>query len=78
MFVAADLIRPLDAGGGGSPSRQGIAETVGLREGMKIEARYRGKSKYYPGIIKRENNDGSFDIDYADVRSCTNSVDLNF
>jgi hypothetical protein len=39
-----------------------------LREGMKIEARYRGKEKYYPGIIRRENRDGTFDIDYNDVR----------
>jgi hypothetical protein len=44
--------------GGGRPS---------LREGMKVEARFRGKAKYYPGIIKRENRDGTFDIDYSDV-----------
>jgi hypothetical protein len=34
---------------------------------MKVEARFRGKAKYYPGIIKRENRDGTFDIDYSDV-----------
>jgi hypothetical protein len=38
-----------------------------LREGMKVEARYRGKAKYYPGVIKRENRDGTFDVDYNDV-----------
>ena len=40
---------------------------VALREGMKVEARYRGKEKYYPGVIRRENRDGTFDIDYNDV-----------
>lgn len=39
-----------------------------LREGMKVEARFRGKERYYPGVLKRENRDGSFDIDYNDVR----------
>jgi hypothetical protein len=38
-----------------------------LREGMRVEARFRGKSKYYPGVIRRENRDGTFDIDYNDV-----------
>ena len=37
-----------------------------LREGMKVEARYRGKTRYYPGVIKRVNRDGTFDIDYND------------
>ena len=40
-----------------------------MREGMKVEARYRGKARYYPGVIKRENRDGTFDIDYDDVSS---------
>jgi Ca2+-binding EF-hand superfamily protein/WD40 repeat protein/serine/threonine protein kinase len=38
----------------------------GLREGMKVEARYRGKSRYYTGVIKRANRDGTYDIDYDD------------
>ena len=38
-----------------------------FREGMKVEARYRGKERYYAGVIRRENRDGSFDIDYNDV-----------
>ena len=41
---------------------------VSLREGMKVEARFRGKERYYPGVIRRENRDGTFDIDYNDVR----------
>jgi Ca2+-binding EF-hand superfamily protein len=33
---------------------------------MHVEARYRGKTRYYPGVIKRANRDGTFDIDYDD------------
>jgi hypothetical protein len=64
-YVAAELIRPLEAaprsprsgGGGGSA----------LREGMKVEARYRGSSRYTPAVIKRVNRDGTYDIDYDEV-----------
>ena len=66
MFVSADLIRPL-AGAPGSPSKTGSAIGGGFREGMKIEARFRGKLRYYSGIIKRDNRDGTYDIDYDDV-----------
>jgi len=37
-----------------------------LREGAKVEARYRGRSKYYPGRISRDRGDGTFDVDYDD------------
>ena len=65
MFVSAELIRSLEPTG--SPSRLGGGGGGGLREGMKVEARYRGKARYYPGVIKRENRDGTFDVDYDDV-----------
>jgi hypothetical protein len=70
MFVAAEMIRPLDAAP--SPSRFGSSNSGGgggrgsLREGMKVEGNYRGTGRYYKGVIKRENRDGSFDIDYDD------------
>ena len=48
------------------PSGGGAA----LREGMKVEARYKGKEKYYKGVLKRENRDGTWDVDYDDVTSC--------
>jgi hypothetical protein len=47
-----------DGGGSGGPE---------LREGTKVEARYKGKEKFYPGVIRRVNADGSFNIDYNDV-----------
>jgi hypothetical protein len=59
------LIRPLEqaprsprSGGGGGSA---------LREGMKVEARYRGSSRYTPAVIKRVNRDGTYDIDYDEV-----------
>eukprot|EP00968_Pinguiococcus_pyrenoidosus_P025164 scaffold5565_cov134-Pinguiococcus_pyrenoidosus.AAC.1 len=36
------------------------------REGDKVEARYRGRSRWYKGCIARVNRDGTFDIDYDD------------
>merc|ERR1719487_1330630 len=57
MGVREADIEAQDGGGGG----------VGkLREGLLVEARYRGKSKYYPGRISRDRGDGSYDIDYDD------------
>ena len=66
MFVAAELVRPLDAGPG-SPSK---LTSGGLHEGMKVEARFKGKLRYYSGVIRRENRDGTFDVDYDDVGRC--------
>src|SRR5690606_40647994 len=37
-----------------------------LREGTKVEARYRGRARYYPGVIARARADGTYDIDYDD------------
>ena len=49
------------------PDAQPRSSGATLREGMRVEARYRGKARYFPGVIKRENRDGSFDVDYDDV-----------
>merc|ERR1711968_270096 len=61
MGVEENLIRSLEPSGGG-----GGGSSARLEEGMKVEARYRGKSRYYPGKIRRVNRDGTFDIDYDD------------
>jgi hypothetical protein len=60
LSVAADLIRL--AGSASSSSR---AATV-LREGDKIEARYKGRERWYAGVIRRVNRDDTYDIDYDD------------
>ena len=39
---------------------------IPLEEGTKIEANYRGRGKWYRGIISRKRANGTFDIDYED------------
>ena len=48
---------------------------VTLGEGDKVEARYRGRSKYYPGKIVRDRGDGTYDISYDDGESETKVVE---
>ena len=62
MGVREELIKALEpAGGGGGDEGRGR-----LEKGMKVEARYRGKSRYYPGKISRDSRDGTYDINYDD------------
>src|SRR3546814_62688 len=44
----------------------GVGSDGLLREGTKVEARYRGRGRYYPGVIARTRADGTYDIDYDD------------
>ncbi|CAM9362982.1 unnamed protein product, partial [Ascophyllum nodosum] len=37
-----------------------------FKEGSRVEARYKGRSRYYPGVVKRVRLDGSIDVDYDD------------
>ena len=37
-----------------------------LEVGAKVEARYRGKARDYPGCIARARLNGTYDIDYDD------------
>jgi Ca2+-binding EF-hand superfamily protein len=60
-----DLLGDVD--GGGDDGGRGV-RLRHLEVGDKVEARFRGKERYYRGIIRRENRDGTFDIDYDDVR----------
>ncbi|CAN0497871.1 unnamed protein product, partial [Discosporangium mesarthrocarpum] len=60
--VPADMVRGLSSGGRDDGGRGGSR----LREGDKVEARYRGRGKYYKGKISRVNSDGTFDINYDD------------
>ena len=60
--VPADYVRSLGGGSGGGGGGGGS----GFREGEKVEARYRGKARFYPGKIRRDRGDGSYDIDYDD------------
>jgi hypothetical protein len=37
-----------------------------LSVGTKVEARYRGRARYYEGRVSRVNRNGTYDIDYVD------------
>ncbi|KAK7247647.1 hypothetical protein SO694_00125033 [Aureococcus anophagefferens] len=57
-------------GGASKPSKPSAGGSGGaFPKGAKVEARYRGKSKWYPGKIARDNGDGTYDIDYDDGES---------
>jgi len=65
-FVRAKDVKKL----AGSPraSRKGsdTEDEPGLSKGDRVEARYKGGSKYYKGRISRVNRDGTYDIKYDD------------
>jgi hypothetical protein len=68
-YIGERHIRMKDTYSYSSPSRgydEPRSRNNFLEEGMKIEARYRGRSKWYPGKINRINRDGTFDIIYDD------------
>ena len=65
LRVDGELIRLLEQRPTTPPAMSQGRKAV-LREGMKVEARFRGKERYYPGVIRRENRDGTFDVDYND------------
>ena len=35
-----------------------------MKVGDRVEARYRGRARAYPGRIARENGDGTYDVEY--------------
>ena len=42
------------------------SDTAIFAEGTRVEVNYKGKGKYYPGVIKKVHTDGTFDIDEDD------------
>ncbi|CAN0506066.1 unnamed protein product, partial [Discosporangium mesarthrocarpum] len=73
--VPEDMVRSTAGGGRDTNRTRKLSESndeknraggTRLREGDKVEARYRGRGKYYRGNISRVNSDGTFDIDYED------------
>ncbi|EQC30141.1 hypothetical protein SDRG_12199 [Saprolegnia diclina VS20] len=66
--VDRDLIRSTDAPPAKKPSKtpSSPSKQSGLKVGTKVEARYKGKSKYYPGKIAKCHADETYDIDYDD------------
>ena len=62
--VLEEYIRP--RGGGGRE-----VSVPKFRRDERVEARYRGRAKYYRGRIARERGDSLYDIDYDDGESET-------
>ena len=50
----------------GNRRRLNLKKAPTLRVGMAVEARYRGRNRYYPGRIEEDHEDGQFDIRYDD------------
>ena len=59
--VLEEYIRPRGGGGGGRD-----VSVPKFRRGERVEARYRGRAKYYRGRIARERGDSLYDISYDD------------
>jgi len=67
--VREDLIQPLDGFSVTSPrvSPRSNRSARSFQRGDKIEAKYRGKARYYSGRIAGPGRrDGTYDIDYDD------------
>jgi hypothetical protein len=58
MRVPPENIRPI-----GGQSRSPVRKPR-LEEGSKVEANYRGRGRFFPGKIRRDRGDGTFDIDF--------------
>ncbi|CAM9381976.1 unnamed protein product, partial [Hapterophycus canaliculatus] len=63
--IAAEHVRPLDSSNGPIDGRD-RGTTVGLLEGDRVEADFRGRGRYYPGRVTRIHRDGTIDVDYDD------------
>ena len=66
MFVAADLIRSLEPAGSDGVGSGNNVRGARFRIGQEVEARYRGKTRYYAGKINLVNADDTYDIAYHD------------
>ncbi|POM77784.1 hypothetical protein PHPALM_4774 [Phytophthora palmivora] len=62
--VAAELIRLVGKKSGGDSDDD--PKQKKFKEGDKVEAQYKGKSRFYPGVISRCRLNGTYDIDYDD------------
>jgi hypothetical protein len=65
--VEMELIKVVNGAGekGGDDMADDVRD-ASIQDGAKIEARHKGKDKYYLGVISRKRLNGPFDIDYDD------------
>jgi hypothetical protein len=64
----AALTTDTDGGGGGGVGGDSLMPFE-LREGAAVEARYNGDPDWVRGVIKRDNGDDTYDIEYDDGES---------
>ena len=67
--MKAELIRSLGGSKKKKSSRMESQESDAEEElevGDKVEARYRGRARWFPGTVMRRNRDGTFEIKYDD------------
>jgi Ca2+-binding EF-hand superfamily protein len=66
LGVDRDLVRLKDVVDDRYPSSPSRSAAGRLEEGAKVEGNYRGRGKWYPGVISRERANGTFDVNYDD------------
>lgn len=67
--IASEHVRLLNAQNDSFREHEGNSDrmrTSKLSVGMRVEAQYRGKARFYAGTIKNARMNGTFDIDYDD------------
>ena len=64
--LSATCIRKIDGQTENDKPNNAKDESIVLEVGTKVEARYKGKEKFYPGKITRSRLNGTFDILYDD------------
>ena len=62
--VLEEYMRPRGGGARGGGARD--ASVPKFRRGERVEARYKGRAKYYRGKVARDRGDAVYDIDYDD------------
>ena len=77
LGVARDLIRVIGSTSQ-SKSPQKDSRSTSFREGMKVRGRYRGRDKFFPGIISRDRGDGTYDIDINEPHSINEDLAVWF
>lgn len=66
VSAGTDLQRIQSAGAVAVKTETVSAKEYPIIKGSKVEARYRGQSKWYPGTVIKDNGNGSYDVDYDD------------
>ena len=64
--VKPEFIRWVQSDSTGKSSQSASTGEVSFLPGMRVEARWLKRTKYYPGAIQNANGDGTYDVAYDD------------